>query len=121
MAIFPLYISTVELQHYATRAERRVHTPPLKKAIPQLLGPLFPLKPHSERTLIQLIQNLMLVNSKPPKSRGIAFFRGGVQGPIHPVLSMPHGNNVTGSSQCPSVPVPVHPDKGPNVGSVLLY
>ena len=51
MAIFPLYISTVELQHYATRAERRVRTPPLKKAIPQPLGPLFPLKPHSERKL----------------------------------------------------------------------
>ena len=68
MAIFPLYISTVELQHYATRAERRVRTPPLKKAIPQPLGPLFPLKPHSERTPTQLIQNMMLVNSKLPKT-----------------------------------------------------
>ena len=27
-----------------------VGTPPLKKAIPQLLGPLFSQKPHSERT-----------------------------------------------------------------------
>ena len=27
------------------------HTPPLKKAIPQSLGSLFPQKPHSERTL----------------------------------------------------------------------
>ena len=27
-----------------------IHTAPLKKAIPQLLGPLFPPKPLSERT-----------------------------------------------------------------------